>query len=412
MATVNPQTFFRFAADHHALLTDLYYKQDGLSEAELLELIRRHADDATPSALYMRDRLVGIGVLESAPHATAQFEMVRPVARLMGFLLREHRLTSVAVIQSYFKAIDGLATDMSDAVGQDNSDMVVRVSREIDEHMERMRHDSRENRDSVTSTVVSIKTNRERVPPRQRYEIVNRLWTRYIVPLRDIIDTEKAMDAALDRVERIHAAARAQFPADATVQQLLRVAGARLRRMRHDVLEDFHESIREVAPLYEELRQETAIARGAAQALKRITRDGLSKLPLARQLGIGSWQRQGLFSDAALEAYLHVLHGYEPATPQPLASAPPTAAEDYLTPQEFEARVHDALPIRDALGWLSGTFSDDSLTTILRLYGRLHAGRLGRLEYGVEPRQYRHDRHTLVAHPMSVHRHRPDGEAA
>jgi len=410
MATINPQSFFRFAADHHTLLTDVYYKQDGLTEAELLELIRRHADEATPGTQYMRDRLVSLGVLESAPHANAQFEMVRPVARLMGFLLREHRLTSVAVIQSYFKAIDGLATDMSAAVGRDNSDMVVRVSREIDDHMERMRHDSRENRDNVTSTVVSIKTNRERTPPRRRYEIVNRLWTRYIVPLRDIIDTEKAMDAALDRVERIHAAARAQFPADATVQQLLRVAGARLRRMRRDVLEDFHESIREVTPLYEELRRETVIARGAAQALKQITRDGLAKLPLARKLGISNWQRHGLFSDSALEAYMHELNGYEPAVPEPLTPAPLTAAEDYLTPQAFEAQVRDALPIRDALGWLSGAFPDASLTTVLRLYGRLHGGRLGRLEYGVEARQYRHGRHTLTAHPMSVHRQRPDGE--
>lgn len=407
MATVNPQTFFRFAADHHALLIDLYYKRDGLSEAELMELIRRHADEATPGPLYMRDRLLGLGLLESAPHAAAQFEMVRPVARLMGFLLREHRLTSVAVIQSYFKAIDGLATDMSAAVGEGNSDMVVRVSREIDEHMERMRHDSRENRDSVTSTVVSIKTNRERTPPRRRYEIVNRLWTRYIVPLRDIIDTEKSMDAALDRVDRIHAAARAQFAADATMQQLLRIAGARLRRMRHDVLEDFLESIREVTPLYEELRQETAIARGAAQALKSTTRDGLARLALSRRLGISNWQRQGLFGDSALEAYLHVLHGYEPTVPAPLASGPPTAAEDYLTPQAFEAQVHDALPIRDALDWLSSTYADASLTTVLRLYGRLHSGRLGRLEYGSEARQYWHDRHTLTAHPMAVHDHRP-----
>ena len=409
MPAISPQTFFRFAADHYALLTDLYYKQDGLAEAELLELIRRHADDSTPGAVYMRDRLVSLGILESAPHATAQFEMVRPVARLMGYLLREHRLTSVAVIQSYFKAIDGLTTDMSAAVGQGNSDLVVRVNREIDEHMERMRHDSRENRDSVIASVVAIKTNEERLAPRQRYEVVNRLWTSYIVPLRDIIDTQKAMDAALDRVERIHAAARNQFAADATMQQLLRIAGARVRRMRHDVLEDFHESIREVTPLYEELRQETAIARGASQALERVAREGLTALGLPRLMGISNWQQRGLFSDLALEAYLHVLDGYQPAVPSALAAPPPTAAAAHLTPQEFDVRARAALPLADALGWLTTAFPEAPLSSLLRLYGRLHAGHLGRLEFGPAPRQYRHGDHRLSAHPMSVYPAPPPG---
>lgn len=89
MPTVNPQTFFRFAADHHALLTELYYKREGLVEAELLALIRRHADVQSPSAVYMRDRLVELGILEHLPQATAQFEMTRPVASVVGYLLQE-----------------------------------------------------------------------------------------------------------------------------------------------------------------------------------------------------------------------------------------------------------------------------------------------------------------------------------
>ena len=41
MAIANPQTFFRFAADHHELLAELYQHRNGITEAELLQLVRR-----------------------------------------------------------------------------------------------------------------------------------------------------------------------------------------------------------------------------------------------------------------------------------------------------------------------------------------------------------------------------------
>jgi len=57
-------------------------------------------------------------------------------------------------------------------------------------HGERMRHDSRRNRDEVISAAMRVKSNKDRMPPMRRYEIINRLWTRYLVPLRDMIDTQ------------------------------------------------------------------------------------------------------------------------------------------------------------------------------------------------------------------------------
>ena len=403
MAAVNPQTFFRFAAEHHALLSELYYKREGLSEAELLALVRRYADVQSPSAVYMRDRLVELGVLEQAPQATAQFEMSRPVASLMGYLLREYRMTSVEVIQAYFNAIDTLASDLAQAVDSDNSELLVRINGELEDHVERMRHDSHNNREAVTATVVKVKTNRERMPPRLRYETINRLWMRYIVPLRDIIDTHKSMDAALDRLARIYADAQQQFPADGTVQQVVRVGDARLRRLRQAVLEDFHESLREVTPLYEELRQETAMARGASQALERIAQEGLVRLRLAQRLGICNWQQRGLFSDSALEAYLCELQGYDPAVPEPIAFISEPEPPAHVSPDVFDERVRQALPIEDALTWLRNAFPELSLLAMLRLYGRLHSGRYGRTTFGERERAYELGGVVLCAHAMSVH---------
>jgi len=136
---------------------------------------------------------------------------------------------------------------------------MIRALNDTSEHVERMRNDSRRNRDEVINTAMRVKSNHDRTPPLRRYEIINRLWTRYLVPLRDMIDTQKAMDASLDRMERTLESAEACFQMDGAVAPATEMGRARVRRLRRDVVLDFRESIREIAPLYEELRGRTRL---------------------------------------------------------------------------------------------------------------------------------------------------------
>ncbi len=402
MATVNPQTFFRFAADYHELLVELYQRRDGITEAELLQLVRRFTTDGRPTATYLVERLRDLGFIDYAPHASAQYEMTRPFAELMGSLLRDYRLTSVEVIRSYFTAMDSMAGEISQAIKDCNGDLMVRALNDASEHVERMRHDSRRNRDEVISTAMRVKSNRDRMPPMRRYEIINRLWTRYLAPLRDMIDTEKAMDASLDRMERVLEEADACFKIDGAVAPVVAMGRARVRRLRRDVVLDFRESIREIAPLYEELRRENALARGASHALETMSKQGLTRMALARQLGICNWQQQGLFSDSALEAYLLTLQGYVPGRPQPIQEGTTETAREHVRLDQFDAQVSAALPISDALTWLSDSYPEGPLNTMLRLYGRMHSGRYGMVAFGEVDDEYDLWGVTLVAHPMNL----------
>ncbi|MFA7174442.1 MAG: hypothetical protein WC340_13715 [Kiritimatiellia bacterium] len=404
MAIINPQTFFRFAADHHELLVELYQHRDGITETELLQTARRFSEEGSPSASYIAERLRELGFIDHAPHATAQYEMTRPFAELMSSLLREYRLTSVEVIRSYFTAMDSMAAEMGEAIAKMDGDLLVRAINDSSEHVERMRHDSRRNRDEVIATAVRVKSNQERVPPKQRYEIINRLWTRYLVPLRDMIDTEKAMDAALDRMERTLKAAGERFQIDGAVMPVVTMGWARVRRLRRDVVVDFRESIREIAPLYDELRRENALARGASYALELTAKQGLVKLSLPQRLGLCNWQQQGLFSDSALSAYLLTLQGYVPLRPRALHTSNTTAAHDHLRLDNFDDRVTDALPISDALVWLSETYPDMLLGMLLKMYGRMHSGRYGTTRFGAKAQAYTMHEATLMTHPMSLDR--------
>lgn len=404
MAIVNPQTFFRFAADHHALLVELYQRRDGLTEAELLSIIRRFGGEGSPSAHYMVERLRDLGFIDYAPHATAQYEMTRPFAELMSSLLREYRLTSVEVIRGYFTAMDSMAAEMEQAIGAQNGDLMVRALSDTAEHVERMRHDSRRNRDEVIATAMRVKSNQDRMSPSRRYEMINRLWTRYLVPLRDMIDTRKAMDASLDRMERVLDDATVCFRMDGAVSPAIDMGRARVQRLRRDVVLDFRESIREIAPLYEELRRENSLARGASYALSSIEKQGLTRLRLPQRLGICNWQQHGLFSDTALEAYVLGLQGYVPRRPLPIQSDSTETAREHIRLDEFDALVEAALPIADALAWLEQDFATGPLHVLLRLYGRLHSGRYGRVAFGAEPKEYALPDVTLTAVPMSIAR--------
>ena len=404
MAAVNPQTFFRFAADHHELLVELYQRRDGITEAELLQLVRRFSAEGGPSASYLVDRLRELGFIDYAPHATAQYEMTRPFAELMSSLLREYRLTSVEVIRSYFTAMDSMAGEIAQATKDKNGDLMVRSLNDTSEHVERMRHDSRRNRDEVINTAMRVKSNRDRMPPLRRYEIINRLWTRYLVPLRDMIDTQKAMDASLDRMERTLEAAEDCFQIDGAVAPAIGMGWARVRRLRRDVVLDFRESIREIAPLYEELRRENALARGASHALEIISKQGLSFIALPERLGVCNWQQQGLFSDAALESYFITLSDYVPTRPKSLREGAAGNAREHIRLEEFDAVVIAALPIADAIAWLRQAYPDVPLGTLLKLYGRMHSGRYAVPTFAENIEEYATSNAILAAYPMRLER--------
>jgi hypothetical protein len=179
---------------------------------------------------------------------------------------------------------------------------------------------------------------------------------------------------------------------------------ARIRRLRRDVVVDFRESIREIAPLYEELRRENALARGASHALEVIAKQGLSSITLPERLCVCNWQQQGLFSDAALESYFVTLSGYIPTRPQALREGTVGTARDHIRLEEFDALVIAALPITDAIAWLRHAHPAMPLGALLKLYGRMHSGRYAVPAFAENIVEYAVADAILTAYPMSLER--------
>lgn len=371
MAEISPLTFFRFAADHCALLTDIFYHSAGITELELRSLVIRHRKPSDPSPHHVIEQLSHLGILETVPDATASYEMTRPVSTLMSYLLRQHRLTSVRVIQAYLADLEHLSKELSSALRDVSGQSAVRILDEVGEVMERIRQDSRSNRDGIIGEAVRIKANRERWSVKLRFETINRLWSRYIEPLRDLIDVRKEMDNALDALELLFAEGFRVFRADRAMQREFSVASARLLRLRRDVKTDYHESLSELGPLYESLRRDTALARGAGRALEIIGRRGVRSLHVTRRMALPAWRTDGLMSDFALTAYLHGIKGYEPRSLPAIAPAPEQEHEIVLDPLVLRQQLRESLPVPDLLGWLIENYDHCSPGEILRAFGRV-----------------------------------------
>lgn len=398
----DPQSFFQFAADHYPLLVDLFYREEGVNDVELLALVERHRSERDPSPHYLADRLVKLGVLETVPDATAVYEMARPVRNMLAFLLLEHRLTSAAVIQGYLTELESLGRELDQAVAAQRGSHAARVLGEASDLVERVRQDSRANRDAIVREVMGLKSNRERRSARERFEIINRLWTRFLEPLRDLIDVRQAMDQTLEALERRARQGAEVFALDGALAREFSRLRARLLRLRRAAAEDFREAVREVEPLYQTLRRESELVRGASRALERIRREGLGSLRLAERLALPVWRREGLFADGAVESFLRDLRGYRPQRSPAIPEAGEAGQPGFIDPDELAESLRRSLPVPDALDWLSRRYPEAPLAELLRAYGRLHAGGAGRVSFAAEPREYRLAGVRVVGHPLRV----------
>ena len=93
-----------------------------------------------------------------------------------------------------------------------------------------------------------------------------------------------------------------------------------------------------------------------------------------------------------------------PGRPQPIQEGTTGTAREHVRLDEFDAQVCAALPISDALTWLSDSYPEGPLSTMLRLYGRMHSGRYGTVTFGEEDEEYALWGVTLAAHPMNLNR--------
>lgn len=400
----SPATFLNFAAANYPLLHSLFDAKDGLSETQLLVLIQHHRDenDSKPASTF--ETLQKYRVIEPMPEANARYEMTQPLRRFFEYLLNEHRLTTPVVIQTYLDDLERLSTDLESSIRDKNHHAIEPILTEMNSAIETIRQDSQTNRLGIIGEVIRIKSNREQRTIRERFEIINRLWTRYIEPLENLINIRKVMDATLDRVEQLLQRSEQQFERDGVLYWKFQHTLARLVRMRRDIRHDFREAITEIRPLYEKLRRDSDIAKGASRALEWLDKKGVKSLQLETRLSLPTRHRsEGRFSDAALSAFMLSIKGYRATPPPPLTIYQGNLEHSFIDSTELIQRLHTALPIDDLLEWLLVEYTDQSLHEILRHYNAIYQDPTSDFAFADKERDdYQFANFKIMAYPIRL----------
>ncbi|MCM2356605.1 MAG: hypothetical protein NDI77_00475 [Geobacteraceae bacterium] len=399
---INPQSFFNFAAQNYPLLHDIFRKSGGMNDAELSDLIRRHRVGLeSPSTLI--EKLINLKIIEPLPDATASYEMSRTVSVLFRFLLQEQRLTSTAVIHAYLDELERAQTDLDHAIRDDKHSLIERALDEITETMERIRQDSRANREAIINEVMTVKSNREKRTVSERFEKILLLWNHYLEPLKDLIDVRKTMDASLDSLERLLKQGAEQFLLDGALHREFARCSVRLVRLRRDMTADFHESMHEVEPLYVSLKQDSSLARGVARALERIGKEGIRSLNLPTALALRTERlREGLFDNTDIEAFLHNVRGYQPQEPPVINLGTELLSPRFIPPDELIDTLRQALPVGDVLQWLLNRYEGYPFPELLRAYGRIFGSDAFKAGFSREEKKYQLPGMTVHARPLAV----------
>ncbi|MFV8834439.1 hypothetical protein ACNSTU_05685 [Aquisalimonas sp. APHAB1-3] len=402
MALITPQRFLRFAAEQYPLLRELL-DTGAVTEPELMASIGRHRRPADPEPSTIRENLLAMGFLERRPESDV-LEFPQPLERFLRYLHREHHLTSASQLESYVEDIARLESELNTAVAAPQSTDLPFVLEELAARIEEIRHDIAGNKEAITDAVIRFQANPDALSLQARYARVIWLWERYLVPVQELIDTERVMEEHLNSLDRSMLDAEGALAAERPdLAGGVRENRLRLYRMRRQIVDDFRESMLELQPLYQRAMRESETARDVSHVLDHVRRHGAGSLALEERVGAPVSRHEGLFGDLAAKAYLYRLADFQPRGRVELDAALEDGGEPInrvdLTTLfgELESEQPD-----DALEWLVDSLADrgGSVRDLLTVFGR--AVRRLETQPGSEPRDYQFGDYTLRTYPRSL----------
>lgn len=157
---------------------------------------------------------------------------------------------------------------------------------------------------------------------------------------------------------------------DPVVPELTTKIIASVRRLKDEAWQDFHSSLREVTPLFRQIRRDHALAVAISKQLDKVAREGLKGLDAVdNRLQISRWRADNLFNTYVLEDYLAGVSNYV-ANPEagPLASFDQFDKPPMLDFGDVSDQLVAAGKQHDLLEWLISSFGSYPDQQILQAF--------------------------------------------
>jgi hypothetical protein len=364
---VNAQAFFSFCAAHVPLLRHLAERTGELSEGDVMRLVREQADahEELPETTWRRLREYQI-LVPSEPGGQS-YLVAEPVARLLTYLYNHANPATPEMIRGYVQSLDTLAKQLARALESENVTVVALAFNEISLTLRRIHADLDETHQAILAEVGRYKTERQRVPVREKFRRIVYWMERYVEPMIEIVRADGPLRESFDEVDRLLRGAREEalfndHPALERNLRFLRIVGAHALRV-------FIQCRKEIQPLYESLRRSTFIAEGASRALEKLQNEGLANWGAAPLIGICSLRFQNVPGDAAIALALRRVFEHPPEPPPVLDLTTEEAVPEELVRRVWLDSLPDQvrleLPLPDLLDWMVKRHPEKDTSAVL-----------------------------------------------
>lgn len=357
--STNPQRTLALAAEYFGLLSDLASRGESVSTGDLRSLLQKHNPEGDRTTEKVIELLEQYGLFEKAADSDSSWEVPHVIGEFLRHLSMRQRLSAPGLIGPIIEEISRLTEVLRLAFEAADIDGVRLVSNNIKQALDAARGLSRGNSQAIVNEVMRIKTKEDRRSLRERYLFISHLHDKHLTPLGSMVEVGGEMEMRANELIAVARHGRSLMPDDPFVPELTSKIIAAVRRLKDDAWGDFHSSLREVTPLFRQVRRDHALAVAVSRQLDRVGREGAKGLDgVEALLPIARWRSENVFSSYDLEDYLAGVANYVAnPDPGPLASFGDSVAPPVLdTAEVVEALLADGEQ-QDLLAWIVRKFS-------------------------------------------------------
>ncbi|MBN9421738.1 MAG: hypothetical protein BGO63_03270 [Candidatus Accumulibacter sp. 66-26] len=357
--STNPQRTLALVAEYYGLLSDLASQGDSVSLGDLRSLLQKHHPEGERAPEKVAELLEQFGLFEKAADSDNSWEVPYVVGEFLRHLSMRQRLSAPGLLGPIIEEVARLTEDLRMAFEASDIDRVRQASNSIKQALDAARGLSRGNSQSIVNEVMRIKTREDHRSLRERYLFITYLHEKHLTPLGALVEVGGEMERRASELIAVAKLGCNSMPDDPFVPELTSKVIAGVRRLKDDAWSDFHSSLREVTPLFRQIRRDHAMAVAISRQLDRVGREGAKGLDkVVDQLPIARWRPDNVFSTYALEEYLSGVANYVAnPDPGPLATLSDSVAPPVLDPDEVVESLLAAGEQKDLLAWIVGTFS-------------------------------------------------------
>lgn len=412
--STNPSRTLRIAADYYPLLAHLAEGSDAASLSEFRSLLSKYHAEETRSPEQVVELLVQVGLLETSPDSDANWEVPHAVGEFLRHLSMRQRLATPGQLAPLISEVQDLSDNLRKAIDAGDLDQMRVYGSRAKDVVEAARALSRENYRAIVHEVMRIKTHQDKRNLRERYLFIYELHEKHLKSLASLVEVGGETDVRTAELLAVVRYAREKLPHAPFVPEWASKIGATVKRLREECLADLQSAVREVTPLFKQIRRDHALALAVSSLLDRVGRQGARALDdIEKRLPIARWRAENLFSAYAVEDYLagvaeHTQHPDMGPLSVPNNATPITLL---LDPEEVANDLRSAGSQSNLFDWLLASYGTHDDNQILQAFHAVVSSTEFKSEPANEPISTTTSEAIYTYYPLRIRPHGNQGQA-